>query len=234
MKSVVFFDLDDTLVDHRHCNICGLKAMQLAYEVFGTVELDMLEQTYIKLIDQTHSRVLTGEIDLAQARAARFKLMFAEYGVTVDDTAAMVAADAYRAAYINNRQPVPGVMDVLNILRPQVKLGVITNHIRDEQVLKIDACNLWPYIDELVISGEVGINKPEPGIFEYALKKFDAKPDDCVMIGDSWHSDITGAFNMGIKAIWLNRYGDPMPDENMATMITGFEPADSIAKLILA
>lgn len=234
MKSIVFFDLDDTLVDHRHCNICGLTAMQKQYEVFGVVTLDALEQTYIRLIDQTHSKVLSGEIDLNQARAERFKLMFAEYGVTVNDEAAMIAADAYRAAYINNRQPIPGVMEVLQILRPQVKLGVITNHIRSEQVLKIDACKLWPYIDELVISGEVGINKPEPGIFEYALNRFNAKPQDCVMIGDSWHSDITGAYNMGIKAIWLNRYGDPLPDPTMAAMITSFEPAQSIAELLLA
>ncbi|HAI11733.1 MAG TPA: hypothetical protein DCM28_08510 [Phycisphaerales bacterium] len=234
MKKVVFFDLDDTLVDHRHCNICGLTAMRKAYDAFGAVELDVLEQTYIRLIDQTHSKVLTGEIDLNEARAERFKLMFAECGQTVDEDEAMVAADAYRAAYVDNRQPVPGVMEVLKILRPKVKLGVITNHIREEQIKKIDACKLWPYIDELVISGDVGINKPDRGIFEYALNKFKAKPEDCVMIGDSWHSDITGAYNMGINAIWLNRYEDPMPDEKMATMITGFEPAMLIAQLLLA
>jgi putative hydrolase of the HAD superfamily len=234
MKSVVFFDLDDTLVDHRHCNICGLTAMQHAYDVFGKVDLDALEQTYIRLIDQTHSKVLTGEIDLNQARAERFKLMFAEYGITVNDDEAMIAADAYRAAYISHRQPVPGAIALLAFLKPQVKIGIITNHIRTEQVLKMDACKLWPYTDALIISGEVGINKPDPGIFEYALNKFNAKPQDCVMIGDSWHSDITGAFNIGIKAVWLNRYGELMPDPTMATMITSFQPAESIAQLLLA
>ncbi|MFG0248663.1 MAG: HAD family hydrolase [Phycisphaeraceae bacterium JB051] len=234
MKSVVFFDLDDTLVDHRHCNICGLKAMRLAYEVFGAVDLDALEQTYIRLIDQTHSKVLAGKIDLAQARSERFKQMFAEYGVTVNDDDAMVAADAYRAAYVEHRQPVPGAIELLKYLRPHVKIGIITNHIREEQVRKLDACNLWEHFDELVISGDIGINKPDPGIFEHALGLFDAKPQDCVMVGDSWHSDIGGAFNMGIKAVWLNRYDDPCPDPNMATEINSLTPTESVAKLLLA
>ena len=54
------------------------------------------------------------------------------------------------------------------------------------------------------------------------------------MIGDSWHSDIIGAHNMGINAIWLNRYDDLTPDEKMATVITSFEPAMLIAQLLLA
>ena len=234
MPKVIFFDLDDTLADHRHCNICGLTAMQKLYDVFGSVSLDQLEQLYITLIDQTHSKVLTGEFDLNRARSERFRLMFKAFDVVVDDGAAMKAADEYRAAYDDNRQPIPGAIELLEILKPQVKIGIITNHIRQEQLLKMDACKLWPYTDELIISGDVGINKPDPGIFEHALELFDAKPQDCIMIGDSWHSDIQGAFNMGIKAFWLNRYGDPIPDPKMATEINSFEPAESIAMLLLA
>lgn len=233
MKKVLFFDLDDTLADHRHCNICGLTAMRQVYEVFGKVDLNALEQTYIRLIDQTHRQVLAGKIDLHQARALRFKLMFAEYGVTVNDDDAMIAADAYRAAYVHNRQPVPGAIALLEILKPQVKIGIITNHVRSEQMIKMDACKLWPYTDELVISDEVGINKPDAGIFEHALNLFDAQPQDCIMVGDSWQSDIVGAYNMGIKAVWFNRYDDVIPDSTMATEINSFEPTESVAQLLL-
>jgi putative hydrolase of the HAD superfamily len=208
--------------------------MREQYEVFGAVELDALEQTYIRLIDQTHSKVLAGTLDLDRARGERFRLMFAEYGVMVNNDQAMIAADAYRAAYVEHRQPVPGAIELLKVLRPQVKIGIITNHIREEQHRKINDCNLWPYFDELIISGDIGIIKPNAGIFEHAMGLFSVQAKDCVMVGDSWHSDITGAYGVGMPAVWLNRYDDPFPDPAMATMITSFEPTESVTQLLLA
>ncbi len=63
-----------------------------------------------------------------------------------------------------------------------------------------------------VISGEVGIGKPEPGIFLLALERLGVSPQAAVMVGDSLARDIQGAQRAGIKAVWLNREGAALPE----------------------
>jgi putative hydrolase of the HAD superfamily len=63
---------------------------------------------------------------------------------------------------------------------------------------------LAPYFTHTLISEEVGINKPQPGIFEIALERNGITADEAVMIGDSYSSDITGAKAAGIDQIWIH------------------------------
>ena len=56
-----------------------------------------------------------------------------------------------------------------------------------------------------IISEEVGINKPQPGIFQIALEKNGVGAEEAIMIGDSYSSDIQGAKNAGIDQIWLHQ-----------------------------
>ena len=83
------------------------------------------------------------------------------------------------------------------------------------------------------MSEEVGVAKPDARVFEAALSRLGGTPDEAVMIGDSWSSDIVGATGLGIRAIWLNRYDRPCPDSSLATEIRSLEPVDDIADLIL-
>jgi putative hydrolase of the HAD superfamily len=68
---------------------------------------------------------------------------------------------------------------------------------------------------QTLISEEVGINKPQPGIFHVALQMNGVTADEAVMIGDSYTSDIAGAKAAGIDQIWLH----DGPAEETATYI---------------
>ena len=113
-------------------------------------------------------------------------------------------------------------------------IGIVTNHIMSEQVKKIAAIGVAPFIDELVVSAEVGVAKPAAQVFQVALSRLDGTPDQAVMIGDSWSSDILGATGLGIRAIWLNRYDRSCPDAGLATEIRSLEPVDDVVDLILS
>ena len=63
------------------------------------------------------------------------------------------------------------------------------------------------YLDFVIISHEVGFEKPHPEIFELALNRAGAKASEAIMIGDQYHSDIVGAIRAGIKPLWLDRDG---------------------------
>ena len=83
-----------------------------------------------------------------------------------------------------------------------------------------------------MVSETAGFTKPDSRIFEIALEKLCVEPSDAVMIGDSWEEDILGAYKAGIRAVWFNRKGKPVPDKKIAVEIKSFIPASDVMKLI--
>jgi HAD superfamily hydrolase (TIGR01509 family) len=150
------------------------------------------------------------------------------------DEESQAAAGCYRDAYDAAYRPVPGAIEILQQVKAACPIGIVTNHIRSEQVKKIAAIGVEPFIDELVVSDEVGVAKPAAQVFQTALSRLGGTPDQAVMIGDSWSSDILGATGLGIRAIWLNRYDRSCPDAGLATEIRSLEPVDDVVDLILS
>ena len=97
------------------------------------------------------------------------------------------------------------VDDVLSSLKAAgLQLGVVTNavpSIRD----RISELGLGSYFDAIVLSGEVGYEKPDTRIFTIALKHLSAHPEKTVHVGDSYSADIEGAHNVGITPVLLDR-----------------------------
>jgi putative hydrolase of the HAD superfamily len=227
----VIFDLDDTLFDHRHSVQAGLRMLQQTNQNLQQWPLEDLTNTYTNLIDSLHPQVLQGLVTQEQARIQRMQGLFSRYNQPLSVDEARSSADRYRKAYRAARQPVAGVMALLEYLRPRVKIGVITNNTSREQHEKLDMCGLTLWIDVVVISEEVGFIKPDPAIFKIALEQLGCGPEQAVMVGDSWKVDVLGARGAGIRPVWFNRFGLPNPEEAM--MIDTLEPAESIAALLL-
>jgi phosphoserine phosphatase len=118
----------------------------------------------------------------------------------------------------------PDVRPVLQELGERYSLALITNGAPDLQREKLDGSGLAPYFDTIVVSGEVGIGKPDPQIFDLALDRLSTRSKDAVMVGNSLRSDIGGAQGAGIKGIWLNRSGKSI-DRDIApdAQITGLD-----------
>jgi len=87
-----------------------------------------------------------------------------------------------------------------------VKLGIISNVSSHEVAMGIlDYVRLTQYFDQVVTSASVGIRKPDPGIFRYALMQFKARPEEAVMVGDSEMHDIGGGYVAGLKTVLVDR-----------------------------
>ena len=99
----------------------------------------------------------------------------------------------------------PDVEDNLTNLKEVYQLALVTNGAPDLQRGKIQGANLARFFDAILISGEVGIGKPDCRIFKMALDALAASPSETVMVGDSLTRDILGAQRVGLKGIWLNR-----------------------------
>ena len=102
----------------------------------------------------------------------------------------------------------PDVEDSLTKFREIYQLALVTNGAPDLQREKIQGTNLARYFDAILISGEIGVGKPDCRIFRMALEVLAASPSETVMVGDSLTRDILGAQRAGLKGVWLNRSGN--------------------------
>jgi HAD superfamily hydrolase (TIGR01549 family) len=109
-------------------------------------------------------------------------------------------------------------VDTLAALRPAVTaLALITNGPVDTQQDKIVAADLERWFDAVVISGELGVAKPEPAIFQAAANRVGVPVDGAWHIGDSLLNDVGGAYRAGLgAAVWINRDGGAGPTQGPA------------------
>lgn len=228
----VLFDLDDTLFDHHHSARSGLTEIYARHPCLRARPLEALEQAHGTLVEVYHERVVAGQMTLEAARLERFRQIFLDYGDAAPALAVQAAVEHYRAAYLAARRTVPGAVPLLESLKKKASIVVVSNNVLAEQEEKVAACGLSAYVDHLIVSDAVGAAKPDPRIFHIALDRAGCRPAEAVMVGDAWQNDVVGATNAGIRAVWLNRFGLPCPDDTLAAIIRSLEPAEAVLRLL--
>ncbi len=104
----------------------------------------------------------------------------------------------------------PDVKEALPVLAADYRLGVLANQelwIRD--TMRRDGID--GYFDVWAVSAEVGAEKPDPAIFEHALREARVEPERAVMVGDRLDNDMASAKRVGLHTVWLLR--GEAPDE---------------------
>ena len=110
----------------------------------------------------------------------------------------------------------PGAEDLVRYLARKYPLTIVTNGFIEVQYEKFEKSGLRDCFAHVVLSEEVGCQKPNPRIFEEALRLNGLQADEVVMVGDSWYSDIQGAINAGIDQIWVT---EQQTEESKSTYI---------------
>lgn len=103
-----------------------------------------------------------------------------------------------------------------SLTRSGIRLALVTNGARDTQRGKLRALDIEDWFDAIIISGEVGIAKPDARIFHLAMDRLGVEPGSIWHIGDSITTDVGGAKAAGIHSVWLNRRGLLLPDRELA------------------
>jgi len=187
--AAILFDLDETLLD----NTSG--RMERYREAFGRVaaatpgiEVDDLFRRYANL-----HRELANPYDRLQRVLDELSL----------DPA--VREHATAAAFDPSRMRLhSGAIELLEDLRPRYRLGLVTNGPSGFQRAKLATFDLSRFFDgTAVISGEVGVAKPDPVIFELAAARVAARPGEIVFVGDDLMLDVMGAAAAGFTTVWI-------------------------------
>lgn len=122
-----------------------------------------------------------------------------------DETLAPELAEAFRALRGAEQPLDPDAYAVLDDLSRDHALGLVTNGAPSVQRTKLAGTTLAPYFKAMLISGEVGVPKPDPRIFRAALDRLGASPSEAAMVGDSRPRDVAGARATGMRAIQIAR-----------------------------
>lgn len=103
--------------------------------------------------------------------------------------------------------PYPDALPALRELRAHgYRLGIVSNWEPWLPVV-LDRIGMSPLLDTIAVSGAEGIEKPDPALFELALKRMGVKPERAAYVGDSPTHDVEPALSLGMGAVLVDRYG---------------------------
>jgi len=206
-KEHIFFDLDHTLWDFDKNAEETLNELFSIYkfEQLGFSSADVFIETYTRNNHQLWSQYHLGEIDKKYLRKSRFANTFVELGVEPDLFPSGFEEDYIQLCPLKTNL-FPHAIETLEYLKEKYTLHLILNGFKEATKAKISNANtnIQKYFSHIVISENVGVHKPHPDIFKYALEGANANKETSIMIGDSIEADIRGAQNFGMDAIFFN------------------------------
>lgn len=198
----LFFDLDGTLWDiHGNAKI----TLQQMFLQFGLqhVSFEEFHKAYLHHNERVWAMYRQGTMTKDELRTARFTRSFDDIGV--EYTADWM--EQFAQAFVDQcpRQPhvIPGAIELLKYLEGRYVMHIITNGFKEIQGIKMVGSGLAPFFVHNINSEDVGVRKPNPQIFQYALELTSAKVEESLMIGDDWEADILGARNFGMDQVFL-------------------------------
>ena len=102
--------------------------------------------------------------------------------------------------------------DVLNQLHKHYKLAILSNGFSHSQHKKISSLKLETFFDEVIVSGDYEMQKPDTRIFQIACDKLKLDPSEVAMVGDTFFTDLSGAMRIGMQPVWYCHERRPISD----------------------
>lgn len=129
----------------------------------------------------------------------------------------------FRSLTINEFWLFSETIEVLNALRKKIRLGLVSDSQEVYIVSELQLVSLDSLFESVVISSQFGYRKPDPRLFQKALKEMGVSTtDDVLYVGDNWERDIVGASNAGIQSVWIQRKNEQVffPQDQANVVIT--------------
>lgn len=210
----IFFDLDRTLWDFDAAAEVAFERIYEKYDLknLGIPSAHEFHEVYHPLNEKLWELYRANQITKEDLNRTRFLKPLEHYDIHDVELADHLSEDY---VYWSPRivRLVPGTMELLDYLKPKYHLHLITNGFQEVQHIKLNGSGMEPYFETLTVSEEVGVKKPNPEIFLYALNKAGATPEESLMIGDEMEVDIDGARAAGMDQIFFNRKNEKAEGE---------------------
>lgn len=201
-KKHLFFDLDHTLWDFDKNSAFAFET--IFKERNFEISLDDFLKIYIPRNQHYWKLYQVNQISHEDLRYFRLKDVFDALKFEISDAIIDQISDDYINYLPEHNHLFDGAIEILDYLKPNYKLHIITNGFASVQSKKLNNSNIVHYFDTITNSEMAGVKKPHPTIFDFALSLANASKEESIMIGDSYEADIIGAQEAGIEAIFFN------------------------------
>ena len=222
----IFFDLDDTLWDFA---ANSLKSLRHVFDNFHEVS-DKFNSfdDFIRVYHTHNARMWNlhaqGMVTSGFLKTERWRLtLFPESAPAASTEFCSVVNSAYLENLAMQSAIADHAAEVLALISKESMVGIISNGFTDTQYKKLFNSGLWRFVARTIISDEIGIQKPDSRIFDYAIRETGASSLP-VMVGDNPDTDIMGALKAGWKAIWFNPSGKRFPYDDSTMDSDGIDP----------
>jgi len=202
----IFFDLDHTLWDFETNSsktfdfIFDRNGLNLNFHDFIEV-YKPINHKYWKLFRED-------KVSKKDLRYLRLKEAFDAINYEASDEVIHTLSEDYITFLSQHNALFDNAIEVLEYLSDKYILHIITNGFEEVQFRKMHNSKLLPFFDKIITSEKVGVKKPNPKIFEYAMEISGAVSKESIMIGDNFEADILGAINVGMHAIFCEFNGE--------------------------
>jgi putative hydrolase of the HAD superfamily len=203
----LFIDLDDTVYDFSEAS---REAFRETYDLLQYGRYFNSFEHYMELYAPYNLMLWgmygEGKITKEELNRRRYSHPLEAVGVNDQELAATFCREAL--SRIPTKGPLmPGAIELLEYLRPKYNMYILSNGFKELQSRKMHTAGIDKYFDKLILSEDIGVNKPNPELFEHALRTTGSKLSESIMIGDMFETDITGAANIGMEQIYYNPKG---------------------------
>jgi 2-haloacid dehalogenase len=197
---IIIFDADETLFDFKKSERDAFKNTMLEFDV----EYD--ENHHLKIYHGINTVIWKefeqGLITQEKLKVERFKRLSDKLETRFDEAK---FAKSYTKHLSNASFLYDDSIDLVESLHKNYRLTIITNGLKDVQDNRIRKSIVAKYFEDILVSEEVLVSKPDPKIFELSLNNINHTDKSKVLIvGDSLSSDIQGGINFGIDTCWFN------------------------------
>lgn len=199
----IYFDLDDTLLDHKKAEQNGLADVHQHFDAFANIQLQELIDIYHHINKGLWEEYGRGEIDRHILHRRRFEETFVELGIEASLYAE--AGKVYMNYYRNHWEWIDRAKEAFDAIRVKYPTGIITNGFAETQWMKIDQFGFKETTSQIVISEEVGVMKPHPKIFDHSTDLVGLDRKDILYVGDSLSSDVKGGKAAGWQVAWFTK-----------------------------
>jgi len=204
MIKAIIFDVDDTLYDQKSPFSKALSQMTQLH--LTPTELANVFNRFRDFTDQNFHQVTAKELSLEAWQTARLRHTLA---TLLTETITTDWAIQFELAYhqaLAKIELFPGLAPVLEKLSHCFKIGIITNGPAAIQRKKLHQLQIERYVhpDNIFISDEIALAKPDPSIFTTWAHQAGIKANQAAYIGDNATLDITSAKHAGWQTFWFN------------------------------
>lgn len=203
----LFIDLDDTVYDFSEAS---REAFRETYDLLQYSRYFNSFEHYMELYAPYNLMLwgMYGEGKITKEELNRRRYSHPLEAVGVNDQELAVTFCREALSRIPTKGPLmPRAIELLEYLRPKYNMYILSNGFKELQSRKMHTAGIDKYFDKLILSEDIGVNKPNPELFEHALRTTGSKLSESIMIGDMFETDITGAANIGMEQIYYNPKG---------------------------